>query len=346
VYERFFHLESDPFGVSPDPRFFFPSAQHVEAAAALQYAVDRRRGFAALVAAPGLGKTTVITTLLERLRGRADIVLLVNPRVDENTLVQSVLAGFGAFPDPDPAKRLEQLATHLSNADRDGRTSVIIFDEAQNLSAQSLETLRMLSNFESPDRKLLQIILVGQPSLAALLKRPECRQIEQRINVVARLMPLGVSEVKDYVRHRWVTAGGAELPFSLEALELIATASEGIPRVVNKLCFAALTVAFADTTREITTGLVEEVIGDLRLEEHDESPAIAVLVPTVSNAQPEIRLPSFMTAQAVTAGRNTAVVTTIILALAAFVLWTVSTTGPPTRQATPAPVAAHGDFSL
>jgi hypothetical protein len=182
--------------------------------------------------------------------------------------------------------------------------------------------------------------------LAALLKRPECRQIEQRINVVARLMPLGVSEVKDYVRHRWVTAGGAELPFSLEALELIATASEGIPRVVNKLCFAALTVAFADTTREITTGLVEEVIGDLRLEEHDESPAIAVLVPTVSNAQPEIRLPSFMTAQAVTAGRNTAVVTTIILALAAFVLWTVSTTGPPTRQATPAPVAAHGDFSL
>lgn len=239
MYQTFFGLKAEPFGVSPDPRFFYSSSQHAEAAASLYYAIAERRGFAALIAAPGLGKTSVLVSLLDRLRERADVVFLVHPKLDGETLLESVLTSLGVEPDADAAKRTRQLARHLSLADSRGRTCLVIIDEAQNLSADALESVRMLSNFEAPGRKLIQFVFAGQPALATLLKRPECEQIRQRISLVARLGPLSPTDIESYIHHRLRVAGATENPFTPAAIEAIAEASSGIPRMINTLCFSS-----------------------------------------------------------------------------------------------------------
>jgi general secretion pathway protein A len=266
MYQRFFHLTCEPFGVTPDPRFFYMSTWHVEAAASLYYAITERRGFAALIAPPGLGKTSVIVSLLDRLREQADVVFIVHPRLDGEALLESVLSGLGVNPDSDSCRRARQLAEHLAELDRRGRTCVVILDEAQNLSTDALETVRMLSNFEVPGRKLIQFLFVGQPALATLLKRPECEQIRQRINVVARLEPLAASDVAGYIEHRLKVAGASQNPFTPAAVQAIASASAGVPRVVNTLCFSALTLAFAANTRSVTEAYVAEAVTDLSLD--------------------------------------------------------------------------------
>jgi general secretion pathway protein A len=266
VYHCFFKLSEEPFGVTPDPRFFFASSQHTEAAASIYYSVVQRRGFAALIAAPGLGKTSIIVSLLPRVRERADVVLLVHPQLDGEALVESVLQGLGISPHTEPAKRAQQVADHLIELDRRGRSCVIILDEAQNLSFEALESVRMLSNYEMPGRKLVQFILVGQPALGTLLLRAECEQIRQRINIIARLQPLTAEYVAAYIQARIKTAGGTRNPFTGDAVAAIAAASGGIPRIVNTLCFNALTLAFADSSTVVNKSHVAEVIADLRLE--------------------------------------------------------------------------------
>jgi general secretion pathway protein A len=280
MYQRFFNLSLEPFGVSPDPRFFYPSAQHVEAAASLYYAIAERRGFAALIARPGLGKTSLVVGLLERLREHADVVFLVHPKLDGQALLESVLTGLGLNPDGDPSKRTRQLAEHLARVDTRGRTCVVILDEAQNLSPEALETVRMLSNFEVPGRKLIQFVFVGQPSLATLLKRPDCEQIRQRINVVARLEPLRPADTQAYITHRLQVAGAVENPFTPGALKAIVAASAGVPRLVNTLCFAALTLAFADSTRRVTESHVSEAVADLSLDDAADSDTAPVGPPS------------------------------------------------------------------
>jgi general secretion pathway protein A len=269
VYELFYGFKEEPFGVTPDPRFFYRPDQHEEAAASIYYSMAVRRGFAALIAEPGLGKTSIILSLLERLRDIADVVFLVHPTLDGECVLRSVLLGLGVSSHSEPSIQRQQFTEYLLELDRRGRSCVVILDEAQNLSVQTLESVRMLSNFEVPERKLLQFVLVGQPALADLLLRPESEQIRQRVNVIARLRPLSPNEVDGYIRFRLSAAGAAHNPFTPDAIRAIAAASGGVPRNINTLCFAALTLGFADANRTISAACVAEAVSDLVLEPHN-----------------------------------------------------------------------------
>jgi general secretion pathway protein A len=265
LYHQHFGFSEEPFGVSPDPRFLFSTAQHAEAAASIHFAIMNRRGFVALIAPPGLGKTSVISSLLERLQLEADVVLLVHPELGGTALIESVLIGLGIDPSQDHALRMRQLADHLHTLDLRRRTCVVILDEAQNLSAAALESVRMLSNFERPGSKLIQFVLVGQPALTDLLSQPNCEQIRQRIGMIARLRPLTSEEVGAYIEHRVSVASSRQQPFTENAVRTIATASGGVPRIVNALCFNALTVAFAQDHKTVTEADAAEAVADFSL---------------------------------------------------------------------------------
>ena len=190
-YSPYFNFREEPFGVSPDDRFFFASSQHAEASASLYYAISQRRGFAVLIGAPGLGKTSVLVNLAERIASEARVAFFVHPKFEGGAVLESVLLAMGLEPETDAVRRHRQLYAFLLELARQGKTCVVIFDEAQHLDAESLETIRMLSNFETPRQKLIQFILAGQPALADLLRAPECEQILQRVNIVARRRALG-----------------------------------------------------------------------------------------------------------------------------------------------------------
>jgi general secretion pathway protein A len=256
MYSKFFGMMAEPFGVSPDPRFFFSSEQHAEATASLYYTITQRRGFAALIGHPGLGKTSVLVNLAQRMAGEARIAFLVHPQFGGDAVLESVLLAMGLEPVADPVGRLRQLHKFLLDLQSQGKTCVVIIDEAQNLGPQALETIRMLSNFEAPSQKLIQFILAGQPGLAELLRAPECEQLLQRINVVARLEPLGPKEAGEYVAHRLSIAGARRDLFSPSALKALLEASQGVPRNINTLCFNTLTLAFAEGKKAVDVDCV------------------------------------------------------------------------------------------
>lgn len=278
MYAPYFGLTEEPFGVSPDARFFFPSAQHAEAAAALYYAIAQRRGFAVLIGAPGLGKTSVLVHVAERIAAQARVAFFVHPKFEGGAVLESVLLAMGLEPEPDSVRRHRQLHQFLLELHRQGKTCVVIFDEAQHLDAESLETIRMLSNFETPRQKLIQFILAGQPALADLLRAPECEQIFQRVGTIARLAPLSSQDIEQYIAHRLNTAGAASTLFTPGARRAIAAASAGVPRNINTLCFNALTVAFAEEKKTVDEGCVREALKD-RAIIHGEAPPVALSFP-------------------------------------------------------------------
>jgi general secretion pathway protein A len=259
MYQQYFGLATEPFGVSPDTRFFFPSEQHAEATAALYYAVTQRRGFAILVGRPGLGKTSVLVNLANRISAEARVAFLVHPHLVGDKVLESVLLAMGMEPDADPVRRLRQFHAFLLQLSREGKTCVVIIDEAQNLGFKALEAIRMLSNFEAPSHKLIQFILAGQPALESLLRTPEAEQILQRISVMARLEPLNVNQSHAYITHRLAIAGRRKPLFSAEAVKELTRASEGIPRNINTLCFNALTLAFSEAKELVDAKCVLQV---------------------------------------------------------------------------------------
>ena len=265
MYHTHFSLREEPFGVTPDRRFFFRTGQHHEAIATLFYAIQQRRGFALLVGRAGLGKTTVLFTLVQMLKGQAQIAFLANPYYDRATVLDSILASLGLEPAPSLAANHKLFYQYLLKTHSAGKTVVVIFDEAQDLSRDTLEAIRMLSNFEAPDGKLVQIVLSGQPRLAETLNRPDCEQIRQRFNAIARLEPLTGREVQDYMAHRLQTAGGSTALFTPGAIGAIACASAGVPRNVNTICFNSLTLAYALDKHHVGTEEVAEVLRDLAL---------------------------------------------------------------------------------
>jgi len=265
MYHSHFSLREEPFGVTPDRRFFFRTGQHHEAIATLFYAIQQRRGFALLVGRAGLGKTTVLFTLVQLLKGQAQIAFLANPYYDRATVLDSILASLGLEPAPSLAANHKLFYQYLLKTHSAGKTVVVIFDEAQDLNRDTLEAIRMLSNFEAPDGKLVQIVLSGQPRLAETLNRPDCEQIRQRFNAIARLEPLTGREVQDYMAHRLQTAGGSTALFTPGAIGTIASASAGVPRNVNTICFNSLTLAYALEKRQVGTEEVAEVLRDLAL---------------------------------------------------------------------------------
>src|ERR1019366_7773849 len=245
--------------------FFFRTGQHHEAIATLFYAIQQRRGFALLVGRAGLGKTTVLFTLVQMLKGQAQIAFLANPYYDRATVLDSILASLGLEPAPSLAANHKLFYQYLLKTHSAGKTVVVIFDEAQDLTRDTLEAIRILSDFETPEGKLVQIILAGQPRLAETLNQPDCEQIRQRFNAIARLEPLSGREVHRYMAHRLQTAGGSIALFTPGVIDTIASASGGVPRNVNTICFNSLTLAYALDKRQAGTEEVAEVLRDLDL---------------------------------------------------------------------------------
>ena len=248
MFLDFFGLREQPFGVTPDPRYLYLGPAHREALASLYYGIEANRGFLSLIARPGMGKTTLLFHLLAKFDHTARTAFLFQTQCSSREFMRFLLAEIGIETESQDFVRMhEQFNRCLVQEARAGKRFIIVIDEAQNLDATVLETVRLLSDFETPQAKLLQIILVGQPGLADKLASPSLVQLRQRITSVSGLSPLTREEIGRFMDHRLQVAGyrGARL-FSPEAQELIAQVSEGIPRQINNYCFHALSSGVRD----------------------------------------------------------------------------------------------------
>src|SRR5580658_5161295 len=265
MFLDFYGLREQPFGVTPDPRFLYLSPAHREALASLYYGVEAERGFLALIAKPGLGKTTLLFHLLEKLRRKARTVFLFQTQCNSREFMRFLLAELGVEgPDLDFVHLHEQFNKMLLVESRAGRRCVVVIDEAQNLDSSVLETVRLLSDFETPQAKLVQIILAGQPELGEKLASPQLVQLRQRISIVNTLNPLSIEETSQFIDHRLRVAGcKGQSPFARDAKILIARVSEGIPRKINNYCFNALSLGCAMRQKVIDARIVREVDEDL-----------------------------------------------------------------------------------
>jgi general secretion pathway protein A len=274
MFLSYFHLAEQPFGATPDPRFLFQSASHRETLASLYCAFCANRGFTALIAEPGMGKTTLLLEFLDYIHDHASTVFLSNPLCKSDNILSLILYDLGITPSHAVANRHRQLNEVVLSEARSGRRLVLIIDEAQNLSVHALELVRLLTNFETPRSKLIQIVLAGQPQLADTLSRPEVAQLLQRISTVCRLERFSNAETAAYIEHRLTKAGhtGANL-FTAGAIQLIAEASHGIPRTINTLCFNALCICRARNSKLVEESMVGESICDLQLPSYRGAPS-------------------------------------------------------------------------
>ncbi len=268
MYKRFFSLRTNPFSVNPDPRFLFLARHTQEALACLTYGIQSRRGFVLLSGEVGTGKTTLLNKLLDWLRGqRVATAFIFNSQLNVPELFDYMLADFGIHCESQMKSQvLLRLYHWLLDRYRAGETAVLIIDEAQNLSPQVLEEIRLLTNLETATEKLLQIVLAGQPELEQKLNIPQLRQLRQRINLRCKTYPLTVEETRAYVALRLKIAGcnGNEI-FSQEALAAVHKCARGIPRLVNMLCEHALLSAFVDQQKQVGADLIEGVAREFEL---------------------------------------------------------------------------------
>jgi type II secretory pathway predicted ATPase ExeA len=265
---EFYNLREQPFGVTPDPKYLYLSPTHREALASLEYGISSSRGFLALIAPPGMGKTTILFQLLQRLNQTARTVFIFQTHATPRDFLRNLLSdlGLSGFETDLVTMQAELNKTLLEEA-KAGKRVVVVVDEAQNLEDPVLEHLRMLSNFETTSEKLIQIVLAGQTQLADKLALPSLVQLRQRISMMGRLAPFDREETERYICHRLEVAGfeGALPLFTRQALRLIAEASGGIPRNINNLCFNALALGCANRQRMIPTETIQEVCQDLDL---------------------------------------------------------------------------------
>jgi len=277
MYKEFFGLRANPFNVNPDPRYLFLTRHTEEALACLTYGIQSRKGFVLLTGEVGTGKTTLINKLLEWLRlQQVATAFIFNSRMNVPQFLDYMMADFGIPCDSKSKSQiLQRLYNWLLDRYRAGETAVLIVDEAQNLTDEVLEEIRMLTNLETFTEKLLQIVLVGQPELEAKLKQPQLRQLRQRLTLRAKTHPLTIEETKAYVQQRLRIAGsdGRQI-FDPEALVAIHKYSAGIPRVVNLLCEHCLVSAFVDQKATITAQIVDAVAGDFDLSDNTASGAM------------------------------------------------------------------------
>src|SRR5258705_12815471 len=253
MYLTFYGLTEKPFNATPDPKFLYMSPGHREALAQLVYGTQERKGFIVLTGKVGTGKTTLLHALCQRLNGQSAVAFVVNPALPFDELLEYVLEDLGvAKTGNSRAQRLIALNNFLIERERAGQNTVLIVDEAQNLDAATLEQVRLLSNFETPTHKLLQILLVGQPELKAKLELPELRQLKQRVGLRCRISPLTPAEARMYIRTRLRIAGCPDLGlFSETAVNRIVEDSRGIPRLINIVSDHCLLFGYADQKRRI-----------------------------------------------------------------------------------------------
>ena len=269
MFQSFFGLREQPFGVTPDPRYLYLGPGHREALASLIYGLEANRGFLALIAKPGMGKTTLLFHLLERFHDTARTAFVFQTQCNSREFMRFLLSELGLeSQETDFVRMHEQFNRCLVQEARAGRKFLIVVDEAQNLDASVLETVRLLSDFETPKSKLVQIILAGQPQLADKLASPELSQLRQRVSSVIGLHPLSVSETGMFIEHRLKVAGyqGALPLFTADATALICELSEGTPREINNYCFNSMSLAFAMKKKQVDTAMVHEVASDLDIQ--------------------------------------------------------------------------------
>jgi general secretion pathway protein A len=270
MFLKFFGVREQPFGVTPDPRYLYLSSAHREALASLFYGIEVGRGFLALIAKPGMGKTTLLFHLLEKFRTSARTAFLFQTQCTSREFMRFLLAELGyETGDQDFVRMHEEFNRHLLREARAGNRFIVVVDEAQNLDPSVLETIRLLSDFETPRAKLLQIVLAGQPELADKLASRNLAQLRQRISLVIGLKPLSLEDTRNYIQHRLRVAGyeGPSL-FTPQALLDTADFTEGIPRNINNFCFNAMSLACALRQKTIDAAIVREVIADLDISQH------------------------------------------------------------------------------
>ena len=271
MYEAFYGLREKPFNLTPDPRFLFLSDKHKEAFAHLLYGIKYRSGFVEITGDIGTGKTTICRTLLRQIDPKTEVAFIFNPGLSEIELLKSINEDFGIASKGTTKKELiDELNTYLVTQRSKGKNAVLVIDEAQNLAPEVLEQVRLLSNLETETEKLLQIILLGQPELRALLSLPELRQLDQRITARYHLKPLDERESVQYIAHRLKKAGaGDTIKFTRGALKRIFAFSGGTPRLINAVCDRALLIGYNEETKRINKKIIQkaerEIRGDLKV---------------------------------------------------------------------------------
>ena len=273
MYLRYFGLEETPFSITPDPAFVFLSPRHRDALAHLLYGIGKggSGGFVQLTGEVGTGKTTLCRCLLEQIPDGTRIALLLNPLVTPRELLAAISEELEIdISESIDSTRLlvDGLNRYLLDAHGRGERVVVVIDEAQNLSPEALEQVRLLTNLETSKEKLLQIVLLGQPELRELLQRRNLRQLAQRITARYHLSPLGPKDTHRYIRHRMQVAGGQRNPFRRNAMNALYQRSQGIPRLINIIADRSLVAAFAKERMDVTAAMVHEAANEIQLGEH------------------------------------------------------------------------------
>ncbi|MBN1663819.1 MAG: AAA family ATPase [Deltaproteobacteria bacterium] len=267
MYTAHFGLKENPFSLSPDPRYLFLSPQHREALNCLIYGINEKKGFMVITGEIGTGKTTVCRTLLSGLDASVETALIFNSAITDMELLAMVNEELGvkAGPGRRTKKRcIDALNKYLLRRFSENKNVVLLIDEAQNLSHSTMEQIRMLSNLETVQEKLLQIILIGQSELREMLKSPSLKQLNERITVRYHIRALTEKSLGDYIRHRLTVAGGeGRIEFTWGALKLIYHYSQGNPRRINAICDRALLIAYAKTRFKVDAWIVRASVKDI-----------------------------------------------------------------------------------
>jgi general secretion pathway protein A len=277
MYKKFYSLTRNPFDVSPDPFFFYPTPRHNEALALLNYGVLRRKGFVVVTGEVGTGKTLLVRCLLDSLAlHKIAFAYIYNPILTVQTFLEQVLTDLGlSAAARSKSEALSRLNNYLMARARDDLTTALVVDEAQLLSWNLLEEIRLLTNLETTQHKLLQIVLAGQPELDLKLDSHQLRQLKQRVGLRCNLLPLELKEVEGYIHRRLALAGAKQnenAVFSRKAIEAIYVFSNGIPRLVNTLCENSLMLGYSLLLRQITPAIVQEVASDFHLGQSADPP--------------------------------------------------------------------------
>ena len=286
MYTHYFQLKQSPFSIAPDPRYLFMSERHREALAHLLYGVGSGGGFVLLTGEIGAGKTTVCRCFMEQIPDNCQLAYIFNPKLSVEELLLSICEEFRIAPPAGAASvksYVDAINVHLLASHAQGKNNVLIIDEAQNLSAAVLEQLRLLTNLETSERKLLQIILIGQPELRTMLARPELEQLAQRVIARYHLGSLSEDETASYIHHRLAVAGStSRAPFGPRLMAQIHKLSHGVPRRINLLCDRALLGAYVENQPQVTRQILRRAADEVFAEEGRRAPRAALRWPLVA----------------------------------------------------------------